>query len=265
MKVKVFRYRPGWEKPRYDTFPIESTPGKTVLTALFEAQARYDDTLAFRYSCRGAVCGTCAMLVNRVPRLACRTQLAALVAGTLDLPLSHYTLPALMEPWDKSEEILLEPLPNLPVIKDLIVDLGTFFEKYRSIEPVFRPGDPDPEKERLMSPASVRELEEYTTCILCGACFAACPVNGINPRYTGPAALAKLYRFRIDPREQQGAVRLGSADKPDGWWGCEFHTNCRRVCPKDVPPDMAIGHARQELMKIVKDRDAEIDHDATGT
>ncbi len=126
-----------------------------------------------------------------------------------DLPLSHYVLPALTEPWDKKEEILLEPLPNLPVIKDLIVDLGTFFANYRAVGPVFRPGDEDPEEERLMSQASVRELEEYTTCILCGACFAACPVNGKNPRYLGPAALAKLYRFRIDPRERQGASRLG--------------------------------------------------------
>ena len=254
MKLKVFRFRPGWEKPRYDTFAIDPASGKTVLTALFEAQSRYDDTLAFRYSCRGAVCGTCAMLINRVPRLACRTQLGALAAGTMDPPLSHYVLPALTEPWDKKEEILLEPLPNLPVIKDLIVDMGTFFANYRAVEPVFRPGDEDTEKERLMSPASVRELEEYTTCILCGACFAACPVNGKNPRYLGPAALAKLYRFRIDPRERQGVTRLGSADQPDGWWACKFHTNCRRVCPKDVPPDKAIGHARQELMKIKKDR-----------
>ena len=256
MKLKVFRFQPGWEKPRYDTFAIEPVPGMTVLTALFEAQSRYDDSLAFRYSCRGAVCGTCAMLINRIPRLACRTQLGALTAGTLDLSLSHYILPALTEPWDTKEEVLLEPLPNLPVIKDLIVDMGIFFEKYRAIEPVFRPGDPDPEKERLMSPASVRELEQYTTCILCGACFAACPVNGKNPRYTGPAALAKLYRFRIDPREQQGKSRLGRADGPDGWWACEFHTNCRRVCPKEVPPDKAIGHARQELMKMKKDSDS---------
>ena len=90
------------------------------------------------------------------------------------------------------------------MIKDLIVDMDEFFARYRAIVPVFRPGEPDPEKERLMTPEAVRELEQYTTCILCAACFAACPVNGKNPRYTGPAALAKLYRFHIDPREQQG-------------------------------------------------------------
>jgi succinate dehydrogenase/fumarate reductase iron-sulfur protein len=251
MKLKVFRFHSGMKKPRYDTFAIEPAPGKTVLSALFEAQSHYDDSLAFRYSCRGAVCGTCAMLINRVPRLACRTRLAALVSGDLDLPLSHYDLPDHTEPWDKTEEVLVEPLPNLPLIKDLIVDMDTFFNRYREIRPVFRPGDPDPEKERLMTQESVRELEQYTTCILCAACFAACPVNGKNPRYSGPAALAKLYRFRIDPREQ-GTVRLVSADHPDGWWACEFHANCRRVCPKGVPPDKAIGHARQELTKMKK-------------
>jgi succinate dehydrogenase / fumarate reductase iron-sulfur subunit len=255
MKLKVFRFRPGMEKPRYDTFAIESEPGKTVLTALFEAQSRYDDSLAFRYSCRGAVCGTCAMLINRVPRLACRTQIGVLASGDLDLPLSHYILPLLSESWDKREEILVEPLPNLPVIKDLIVDMGIFFTYYRAVKPVFMPGDPDPEKERLMTPEAVRELEQYTTCILCAACFAACPVNGKNPQYLGPAALAKLYRFHIDPREQQGTARLTSADQPDGWWACEFHTNCRRVCPKGVPPDKAIGHARQELKKIKQERE----------
>jgi succinate dehydrogenase / fumarate reductase iron-sulfur subunit len=194
------------------------------------------------------------MLINRVPRLACRTQLGVLASGDLDLPLSHYTLPLLSEPWDIREEILVEPLPNLPVIKDLIVDMGIFFTYYRAVNPVFMPRDPDPEKERLMTPEAVREIEQYTTCILCAACFAACPVNGKNPQYLGPAALAKLYRFHIDPREQQGTARLMSADQPDGWWACEFHTNCRRVCPKGVPPDKAIGHARQELARMKKDR-----------
>jgi len=252
MRLKVFRFRPGMEQPRYDTFVIEPAPGKTVLTALFEAQSRYDDSLAFRYSCRGAVCGTCAMLINRVPRLACRTRLGALTTGDSDLSLSHYVLPHLTEPWAKQEEVLVEPLPNLPVIKDLIVDMDEFFAHYRAIEPEFRPGGPDPEKERLMTGEAVRELEQYTTCILCAACYAACPVTGKNPRYTGPAALAKLYRFFIDPREQQGPARLMTADTQDGWWACEFHTNCRRVCPKDVPPDKAIGHARKKLREMKK-------------
>jgi succinate dehydrogenase / fumarate reductase, iron-sulfur subunit len=254
MKLKVYRFSPGMKKPHYDSFEIAATHDMTVLSALFEIQAHRDDSLAFRYSCRGAVCGTCAMLINRVPRLACRTRLEPLMDGSPGPALSHYSLPDLIEPWDPRSEVIIEPLPNLPVIKDLIVDMTQFFEQYRAIIPVFKAGDPDPERERLMTRDAVRELEQYTGCILCAACYAACPVNGKNPRYPGPAALAKLYRFRIDPREKQGTDRLKTADHKDGWWACEFHTNCRRVCPKDVPPDKAIGHARQELNAMKKGR-----------
>ena len=246
MELKVFRSRPGMPGSRYDSFEIDPVPGMTVLAGLFKAQEK-DDTLAFRYSCRGAVCGTCAMLINKVPRLACRTQLQALLEGKAPVQLSPYPALEVTVPWDAGKEVLIEPLPHLPVIRDLIVDMSLFFEYYRLIEPVFSPAGPGPERERLMSPAAVKELVPYTNCIHCGACFGACPVNARNPHYLGPAALAALYRFCIDPREAGGTSRLRRADTPDGWWGCEFHTNCRRVCPKGVPPNIAIGRARKEL------------------
>ncbi len=235
--------------PRYDTFELEPYPGMTVLSALFEFQERFDDSLAFRYSCRGAVCGTCAMLINKVPRLACRTQISSLMNGELKIPIAHY--PAIEEnvPWNSDEEVLVEPLPHLPVIKDLIVDSSTFFRDYLFIEPVFRPVDQDPPKERNMEPVDVKELELYTNCILCAACFGACPVNGRNKEYLGPAALAKLYSFYIDPREAKGNKRLERADISNGWWACEFHGNCRLVCPKGVPPNTAIAKARVQLTK----------------
>jgi succinate dehydrogenase / fumarate reductase iron-sulfur subunit len=246
MMLKVFRSGPGMPAPSYDSFDIDQEPGMTVLSALFRAQEK-DDTLAFRYSCRGAVCGTCAMLINKVPRLACRTQIQSLLEGKERVSLSPYPALEVSVPWDAGKEVLVEPLPHLPVIRDLIVDMSLFFECYRFIDPVFSPGAPAPERERFMSPAAVKELVTYANCILCGACFGSCPVNGRNPRYLGPAALAALYRFRIDPREGGGVSRLRRADTPEGWWGCEFHTNCRRVCPKNVPPNIAIGRARQEL------------------
>ena len=234
--------------PSYDSFPIDPEPGMTVLSALFRAQ-EMDDSLAFRYSCRGAVCGTCAMLINKVPGLACRTQAGPLLVEKDQVTLAPY--PALEEkvPWDPAREILVEPLPHLPVIRDLVVDMSRFFECYRLVDPVFSPPGEPPARERLMKPEAVRELVTYTNCILCGACYGACPVNARNPRYLGPAALAALYRFRIDPREGRGIARLRQADTPEGWWGCEFHTNCRRVCPRGVPPNLAIGRARQELKK----------------
>ncbi len=158
MFLKIARSGPDATQ-RYERYEIEPGPGMTVLSALFAVQEKYDDSLAFRYSCRGAVCGTCAMLINRVPRLACRTQLAALAEGRLDLHLSHYALSDHAEPWDPGKEIIIEPLPNFPVIKDLIVDMTIFFENYREIGPVFRPGDPDPPDERPLTPQAVRELE----------------------------------------------------------------------------------------------------------
>ena len=153
-------------------------------------------------------------------------------------------------PWKPEEEVLVEPLPHLPVIRDLVVDMSEFFRYYRILDPVFRPAGPDPAKERLMDPGSVKDLETYTNCILCAACFGACPVNAKNPRYPGPAALAKLYRFHIDPREAGNGSRLLVADTPDGWWACMFHGNCAKVCPKSVTPNIAIGKARKELSAL---------------
>jgi succinate dehydrogenase/fumarate reductase iron-sulfur protein len=247
MKLKIFRFDPETGKQWYDTFPVEPVPGMTVLAALFAVQKTHDDSLAFRYSCRGAVCGTCAMLINKVPRLACRTQAARLLEGSLETELAPYPALEVAVAWDPAEEVLVEPLPHLPLIRDLVVDMEPFFAFYRAVRPVFRPAGEAPARERPMEQEAVRVLEAYTNCILCGACFGACPVDARNPDYWGPAALAKLYRFHIDPREARDGSRLEQANAPEGWWGCEFHTNCRRVCPKGVPPNVAIGKARREL------------------
>jgi succinate dehydrogenase / fumarate reductase iron-sulfur subunit len=253
MKLRVYRYHEGMVSPRYDAFELEPSPGMTVLGALFQFQEKLDDSLAFHYSCRGAVCGTCAMLINKVPRLACRTLVASLLKGNLKVPIAPY--PAIGEtvPWDPGEEVLVEPLPHLPVIRDLIVDMGIFFQYYRFIAPVFRPSDANPEKERIMDPAAVKKLEAYTNCILCAACHGACPVVGQNPGYLGPAALAKLYRFYIDPRGAEENSTLKRADIPHGWWACELYGNCNRVCPKGVPPRTAIEKAVAALNKEKKE------------
>lgn len=251
MNLKVLRYDPDAKKSWFESYHISSKPGMTILDALFCARDNYDDSLAFRYSCRGAVCGTCAVLVNKVPSLACRTQVATLLDDIPPTELKPYPAIETTEQWNPREEILVEPLPHLTVIRDLIVDTKRFFEFYRNVEPVLKPADEDPEKERLMAPSDVIELEKYTNCVLCAACVGACPVSGDMGEYLGPAVLAKLYRFYIDPREGSDSSRLLSANKSNGWWGCKFHTNCMRVCPKDVPPNIAIGKAR----KVIKDID----------
>jgi succinate dehydrogenase / fumarate reductase iron-sulfur subunit len=151
------------------------------------------------------------------------------------------------EMWDPENEILVEPLPNLPVIKDLVVDMTKFFKTYESISPVLKSDDDASETERLMDPSEVHELEKYTNCILCATCFGACPVSNEDPDFLGPAALAKLFRFISDPRDSVGSDRLEVANDNHGWWACRFITNCKKVCPKGVPPNLAIGNARRML------------------
>jgi len=250
MKFKIYRYSKEKKEEGFADYEFETREGMTVLLALFHIQDRFDDSLSFRYSCRGAVCGNCAMLINKVPRLACRTQISKLSDEIDDISLKPF--PALENSiaWNPKDTVLIEPLPHLPIIKDLVVNMDKFFKYYRAVEPVFNPGEDEPELERLMDRDKVLELEKYTNCILCASCVGSCPVNSENEKYFGPAALAKLYRFYIDPREQSANKRLELGNSGNGWWGCKFHTNCNKVCPKGVPPNIAIGRARQALKKL---------------
>jgi succinate dehydrogenase / fumarate reductase, iron-sulfur subunit len=250
MKLRIFRKEPD-QDPTYQVYDVEPRQGMTVLDALFRVHDRQDDSLSFRYSCRGAVCGSCAMLINKVPRLACRTQVAGLIDET-PMKLAPSQSIGRTAGWDPSTEVLIEPLPNMPVIKDLVVDMEGFYAKYRQVRPTIRPKETG-ERESLMGQDIVQELESYTNCILCAACYGACPINAIDPKYIGPAALAKLYRFSIDPRDTDGKKRLELADEPHGWWACKFYTNCNKVCPRNVPPNIAIGKARQELKRQGKE------------
>jgi succinate dehydrogenase/fumarate reductase iron-sulfur protein len=250
MKLKVFRFDRENGESRYDTFEIELSQGMTVLSALFKIQEELDDSLAFRYACRGAVCGNCAMLINKVPRLACRTRVEPLLKGKGNVKLRPFPGIEEIVSWDPKNEILVEPLPSLPKVKDLIVDMDQFFEFYREVKPTFKPTFKPPERERLMAPEAVKELEKYTNCILCAACTGSCPVSGKSEDFLGPAALAKLYRFNIDTRETDDKSRLMLANSKRGWWGCEFHANCKAVCPKGVPPIEGIGRARKEIKEL---------------
>jgi succinate dehydrogenase / fumarate reductase iron-sulfur subunit len=252
MKLKVFRFERETGESRYDIFEIEPSPGMTVLSTLFKIQEELDDSLSFRYSCRGAVCGACAMLINKIPRLACRTRIEPLLKGEGKIKLRPF--PGMEETvsWDPDNEVLIEPLPVLQKVKDLVVDMDKFFELYRAVKPSFKPASDPSERERLMAPDAVKELEKYTNCILCAACVGSCPVSGKNEDFLGPAALAKLYRFHIDPREADDGSRLMLANSKRGWWGCEFHANCKAVCPKGVPPNEGIGKARKEITGLAK-------------
>lgn len=247
MRFKILRSGRGGTNPRYETFEIRFTPGMSVLEALFAIQDEHDDSIAFRYSCRGAVCGSCAMSINREPRLACRTQVAD-ISNSRSLGLKQFKGLAREEPWDKNMEILVEPLPNLPVERDLIVDMTRFYEAYKKIRPWL---DETEDKKGLsqMMPEEVSKVEKYANCILCAACFGACPVCEKDRLYVGPAALAWSYRFFDDVRETKRSERLKIVGEKDGVPGCEFIYNCVKVCPKNVAPALAIRNLKNQLNK----------------
>jgi succinate dehydrogenase / fumarate reductase iron-sulfur subunit len=165
------------------------------------------------------------MTINGKPRLACRTLLKSL----------------------KSERIVLEPLPNLEILKDLVVDMDPFWEKYERIKPWLHAamqGD----RERTMTEADCRRIDSFTSCILCALCYGACPVLKRNEDFTGPAALAKLYRFLSDSREQRSDETLNQENSATGLWGCHTITRCIDACPKNVRPTDGITGARRKLL-----------------
>ena len=211
------------------TFHVEPRKGMNLLEALLKIQDEEDGTLFFRYSCRGAVCGSCAMKVNGKLVLTCRTPVEGLMG----------------------KSIFIEPLPFFPVIRDLLVDMTTFFEHYRRIEPYLH-GKPDPpDLENRMKEEERKEIDPYINCILCGICFGSCPAFGRDPKFLGPAILAKAYRFLADSRDRREKEILQGVNDQKGVWGCNTVFQCVKVCPKEVPPTHAIVKMRR---KILKDR-----------
>jgi succinate dehydrogenase / fumarate reductase iron-sulfur subunit len=225
---KVFRFNPELDaKSHYDTFNKSYPRGTTVLEALMDIQGTEDDSLAFRLSCRSAVCGSCGMMVNGAPVLACRTQLTSLIG---DL-------------------VLIEPLPNMDIIKDLVVDMRPFWDAYQRVEPWLHvDGEPEPEQERLQSPGDVKKLDPYINCILCACCYGSCPVLNHEDKYLGPAAIAKLFRFMRDSRDRRGSQFLLKVDDMRGLWACHTIFRCVDACPKDIRPTDTIEALRRELV-----------------
>jgi succinate dehydrogenase / fumarate reductase iron-sulfur subunit len=230
---KVQRFNPASDdQAYYQEYTLDVPEGMTVLEALLRIQAEQDGSLAFRYACRGAVCGSCAMVINGRIDLACRIQVHGLETKT----------------------ITMEPLPNLPVLKDLVVDMEPFFEKNLAVQPWLQPAEPDPERERLVDPVQWAEAEPYTNCILCASCYGVCPVAERDPQYLGPAALAKHYRFLADVRDAADEARVALVDSEQGVWGCDMVWSCVEICPKGVPPTQGIGKTRARIRKAQRAR-----------
>ncbi|MEO1663054.1 MAG: succinate dehydrogenase iron-sulfur subunit [Chloroflexota bacterium] len=232
VNVKVKRYNPDIDrKPYYQTFQIELTPEKTVLDALEEIKATQDGSLTFRRSCRHAICGSCAMMVNRRNTLVCTKPLKDVVnEGGL---------------FAQKDTVMIEPLPYLPIIKDLVVDRTVFWEQYVAMKPWLIPPAATPDKEYRMSQVEVDAMEQAETCIMCGACYSSCPVVAGNKDYIGPHAMLKQFMRVMDPRDQAPEERLDSIATADGAFRCHRVINCIDACPKGLNPAKAIAHLAQ--------------------
>ncbi|TFF84572.1 succinate dehydrogenase/fumarate reductase iron-sulfur subunit [Candidatus Thorarchaeota archaeon] len=243
MLLRIGRSREGGKITHYDLYKIEAKKGMTVLDALFQIQDRMDPSLSFRYSCRGAVCGSCAMLINGEPRLACRTQLAGVLEANLKLT-SFPALENMPKGWDPDTEILVEPLPNLPVLKDLVVDMKRFYETLESMKLWADPAESD--SPRMQSPEERNRIDRLVNCILCAICYGSCPVNAERKEYVGPASLAKAWRFYQDTRTPNPERYLKVSQKENGAPLCDLIMNCVKACPKGVAPGGAIHKIKQE-------------------
>jgi len=209
--------------PHDETYRLDVTRGMTVLDALIRIKDEQDGRLTFRYSCRSAICGSCAMTINGAEKLACRT--------------------SVRKEWERHGGIAVEPLRNLPVLKDLAVDMRSFWGKVRAIDLWIQADS--------AAAADAAEFHNVDACIMCGACVAACTVHEVDKGFLGPAALAKAYRFVADPREGQAVrtARLAALQGPTGMWDCTRCNFCVEVCPKDVQPMEAIIRLRRAAIE----------------
>lgn len=225
-RFEIFRYGPpSGDQPRFQVYDLAVDRKISVLEAILRIQDEQDPSLAFRYACRGAICGSCAMSINGKLNLACRVQLHTLT----------------------TERVVLEPLPGFEIRKDLVVDFDAFWEKYRRVRPWLHAAVSE-QKERRMTEAQRQQIDQYIQCILCGVCYGACPARRANATFTGPAALAKLYRFLADSRDERDGQSLQEADSPQSLWGCRTVMKCVEACPKEVRPADGIRGARRKLL-----------------
>ncbi len=233
--------------PSYERYTVSVKSGMTILDALFYIQDHFDPSLAFRYACRGAICGSDALTINKWPRLACKTQIAFLKENERE---KKKKIPELyfgeVPNWNEETEILIEPLPHMNVVKDLVVDMEPFWKFYREIMPYFDANWVDQAPEKKQTPKDAKSIEHLIYCVLCGACWA-CPVSAKNKNYLGPAQLAKAERFISDTRlSPEHREKVNSrVMKEDGVPACEKIYTCSRVCPKGVRPGTAIKKLRE--------------------
>ncbi len=227
-RFQIYRYDPdAGIAPRMQTYELEIDPADRMLLDVLNRLKAIDPSLSFRRSCREGICGSDAMNINGRNGLACLTNMRSL-----------------------PDTVVLKPLPGLPVIRDLFVDMTGFFKQYHSIKPWLVNDDVPPHTERLQSPQARDELNGLYECILCACCSSACPSFWWNPdKYVGPAGLLQAYRFLVDDRDQASGERLDNLQDPYRLFRCRTILNCTDVCPKGLNPALAISKIKEMMVR----------------
>jgi succinate dehydrogenase / fumarate reductase iron-sulfur subunit len=227
---RIQRFDPAVDdKPRDQDFELELEPGATVLKTLHKIRAEQDPTLAYRYSCGSAICGSCAMKINGHAVLSCKTQAAECVRDGV---------------------VRVAPMGNLKVLRDLVVDMEPFWESLGKVTPYLVPDarEAAPEKERGQTPEQFLDIDPSTTCILCAACYSDCNVLEVDPRFVGPASLAKAHRFIFDSRDASTHQRMRGISEKTGVWDCTHCGECSTRCPTEAKPLARIEEIRVRAM-----------------
>jgi fumarate reductase iron-sulfur subunit len=223
IEIEVLRYNPERDRePHFESFEVPFTDDMSVLQGLLYIKDHIDGSLTLRWSCRMAICGSCGKMVNGRPELSCHTFLR-----------DYYP-----------DKVRVEPLKHFPIVRDLVIDQSDFFEsKLPSVTPYALPKKDKPLSAgtNLQTPEQMRRFYQYSQCINCLLCYAACPQYGLNPEFTGPAALALLHRYNADSRDRGWDERADLLNAEAGVWGCTLVGYCSEVCPKQVDPARAIN------------------------
>jgi fumarate reductase iron-sulfur subunit len=225
LELEVLRYRPeSDEDPVFQSYTVPYIEDWVVLDALNHIKDNIDRTLSFRWSCHMAVCGSCGMVINGEPKLSCHTFLRDYYPG----------------------KVRVEPLTNFPIERDLVTVSDDFMDKLASVKPyvIAKEDRPVSAGEHLQFPAELNSFKQYTMCINCMLCYAACPQIGLTPDFVGPAALALAHRYNLDTRDAGREVRQEIAASNEGVWDCTFVGACSQVCPKSVDPAAAIQRTK---------------------
>lgn len=226
-EIQIQRYRPEQDqKPVWQSFSIEYDDSTSVLDALQQIKASQDSSLSYRWSCRMAICGSCGVMVNGVPKLGCNTFVR-----------------------DYPNGLQLAPLSNFPVEKDLVVDMSRFLQHLSAIKPYLIAEAAPTDQPHRQTPAQMARYQQFSNCINCGLCYSACPQFGLKPDFLGPAAIALAHRYNLDSRDQGKAERMPQLNSDNGAWGCTFVGYCSTVCPKGVDPAAAVNQAKVESAK----------------